>query len=174
MPSSLILARTCLTSSLRPFWFTWASRSVMALPPGLLRLVIACARWRGLRLVCRRVLTNLIPIPVSRPATGSSMDSPVYRIASSPLLSRSTPRERTVRLRMQLALGEAREAERQQQVALLARDVIGHQFADADHLVAVIGVGDEVGVLAESVEHGEAVGGEAPDAARRLLLVFRH
>src|SRR6185312_5113790 len=102
------------------------------------------------------------------------MDSPVYRIASSPLLSRSTPRKRAVGLRVQLALGKAREAEWPQQLAFLSHHVVGHQLADADHLVAVVGVGDEVGVVAELVEHREAVGREAADAARRLLLVFRH
>src|SRR5215469_17798315 len=72
---------------------------------------------------------------------------------------------------MQLSLGEAREAEGLEQVARLSADVVGHELADADHLVAVIGIRDDVDVLAEAVEHREAVGREAADAARRLLLV---
>ena len=41
---------------------------------------------------------------------------------------------------------------------------------DADHLVAVVRVGNHVDVLAEAVEHREIVGGEGADAAGRLLL----
>src|SRR5260221_9257927 len=46
MPSSSILARTCLTSSLRPLAPTWASKSVMTRPllPLLLSTSRACAR----------------------------------------------------------------------------------------------------------------------------------
>src|SRR5581483_3963652 len=50
----------------------------------------------------------------------------------------STPRERTVRYGMKLALGEAAEAKRLEQSALLAHHLLRHQLADADHLVAVI------------------------------------
>src|SRR3712207_8528862 len=63
----------------------------------------------------------------------------------------------------------AREAERFEQGLRLVHELLGHQRPYTDHLVAVVGVGDDVGVLAEGVEDGEAVGGEAPDPTRRLL-----
>jgi hypothetical protein len=72
---------------------------------------------------------------------------------------------------MEPAFGEAGEAERIEQVAVIAADIVGDQLADADHLVAMVGIRDHIDVLAEAVEHGEAVRREAADAARRLLLI---
>src|ERR1700724_2128608 len=132
MPSSLILRRTCLTSSSRPFALTWRSNSVMSVPRSLL---------------C------------------------VHPIARRPARPRLAPRERTVGSRMQLAGREAREAERLEQLAALAADVLGHELADANHLVAVIRVGDHVDILAEAVEHREIVGRETADAAGRFAPV---
>ena len=56
-----------------------------------------------------------------------------------------------------LALGVAREAERLEQRALFAEQLLRDELAHADHLVAVVGVGDHVDVLAEEVEHRETV-----------------
>src|SRR3990172_12445879 len=151
MPSSLILARTCLTRSLRPGALTWASRSVMGF--SLLRGLVGLSRRPapcGASIPPRPANFRPIPLPRSRP---------------------SAPGKRAVRRRVQPARGEAREAEGLQELSTRADDVVGHQLADPDHLIAVIGVGNDVDVLAEPVEHGEAVGGEAADAARRLLLV---
>ena len=70
---------------------------------------------------------------------------------------------------MQLALGVARQAERFEQGRRTAGDFFRDQLADADHLEAVIGVGDQVAVLMENVEDGETVRGETADAAGGLL-----
>src|SRR3546814_9914593 len=73
---------------------------------------------------------------------------------------------------MQVALGIAREAEGlQQRRRRAAQHLLGHQLADADHLVAVVRIRDHVGVLAKAVEHRERVRREAADAAGRLLAV---
>src|SRR6267143_535638 len=85
----------------------------------------------------------------------------------------STPRERAVGRRMELALREAREAERFEQLARSAAEVLGDELADPDHLVPVVRIRDHVGVVAKAVEHREVVGRETADAARRLLLVKR-
>src|SRR6185437_4810164 len=55
----------------------------------------------------------------------------------------------------------------------LAKQFLGDQCPDADHLVPVIGVGDDVGVLVEHVEDWEAVRGERADPAGRLMPVRR-
>src|SRR5579862_4693322 len=78
--------------------------------------------------------------------------------------SRSAPREGAVGRGMKFPLGKARKAERLQQIACRSADVVGHQMPDADHLVAVIGIGHHIHVVAEAVEDREAVGGEAADA----------
>src|SRR5713101_2470114 len=167
MPSSSILARTCLTSSLRPLAPTWASRSVMILPPAF-PVLDACGAARPKFhhrdteaqrfLICGNVASSVAPL---------CLCASVVKLAFYP----SAPGERAVRHRMEPAGGEAREAERLEQVARRADDVVGDQLADADHLVAVVGIGDDVDIVAEAVEHRKAVGGEAADAARRLLLV---
>ena len=74
---------------------------------------------------------------------------------------------------MQPARGETREAERLQQIARPATDVVGHELADTDHLVAVVRVRDHVRIVAKAVEYRKVVGGEATDAARRFLTVER-
>src|SRR6185437_577373 len=51
----------------------------------------------------------------------------------------SAPGKRTMRGRMQFALGEPREAERLQQLTLLAHQLLRHELAHADHFIAVIG-----------------------------------
>src|SRR5206468_913559 len=81
------------------------------------------------------------------------------------------PGKRAVRDRMQPSFGVPRKAERLKQRAFAAKQLFGYQFADADHLVAVIGVCDDVDVVAKAVEHGKIVRCEAAYAARRLLPV---
>ncbi|MND00696.1 hypothetical protein D3C83_194010 [compost metagenome] len=66
---------------------------------------------------------------------------------------------------MQFALLEARETEGLQEGALLAEELLRDQLADADHLVAVVGVGDDVDILAEGVEDREIVRREAAETA---------
>src|SRR3954452_6540226 len=78
-------------------------------------------------------------------------------------------RERRAAGGMQPPLLEAVEAERLQQPLRSPEHLLGDQSADTDHLVAVVGVGDDVGVLPEHVEDREAVRREAADATRRLL-----
>src|SRR5579863_10581936 len=97
----------------------------------------------------------------------------VLRQSCSAPWARSAPREGAVGRGMKFPLGKAGKAERLEQVARRPADVVGHQMADADHLVAVIGIGHHIDVVAEAVEDREAVGREAADAAGRLLLVKR-
>src|SRR5207237_6801969 len=83
----------------------------------------------------------------------------------------STPRKRTVRYRMQLAFGIAREPERREQRRLLAEQLTADELADADHLEAMIRVGDHVHVVAKAIEHRKTVRREATDPARRLVAI---
>src|SRR5262245_36906509 len=69
--------------------------------------------------------------------------------------SPSTPREWAVGGRVQLALSEPRKAERLKQRALLARQLLRHQLTDPDHLISVIGIGNDIDVLTERIEHRE-------------------
>src|SRR5262245_49731167 len=86
----------------------------------------------------------------------------------------STPGKRTVRHRMELPLLVAREAERFQESALVTgRDFFGDQLADADHLIAVVRVGNEVAVVTKDVEHGETVRREATEPPGRLPAIKR-
>src|SRR5262249_38349382 len=80
----------------------------------------------------------------------------------------SAPGERRVADRMQLAGLIPAEPERCEQRLLLAEQFLGNQRADANHLVTVVGVGDDVSVLVKHVEDGEAVRGERADPAGRL------
>jgi hypothetical protein len=65
------------------------------------------------------------------------------------------------------------EPEWREQALIFAEQLLGDQRADPDHLVPVIGIGDDVRVLAEHVEDGEAVRGERADPAGRLVPVRR-
>src|SRR5829696_6206655 len=86
---------------------------------------------------------------------------------------RSAPRVGAVRDGVQVAGGEALVAEGMQQRGVLAAQRARDLAADRDHLVAVVGVRDDVGVGAHVIEHGEVVGGEAADAARANVTVAR-
>src|SRR4030067_1018955 len=81
----------------------------------------------------------------------------------------SAPRKRAVGSRMQLALGEPRKAERLKQRALLAPQLLRHELAHADHFITVIGVGNDIDVLAEKIEHRKIVRREAAEPARVLF-----
>ena len=72
---------------------------------------------------------------------------------------------------MQFAPLEARETERLQKRALLTHNLLRHELADTEHLVAVIGIGDHIDILAEHIEHREIVRREAAEAAR-FFFVF--
>src|SRR5262245_40064681 len=112
MPSSLIFSRTCFTSSAPPGCWTWASRSVIAVSSPYSAFP-RCARRASLPAVqCLFGRSSFLASPL------------IYSDVAS------APRERRVRGRMQLALGEAAEAERPEQVALVAADIVRHQLAD--------------------------------------------
>src|SRR5215203_1963329 len=81
----------------------------------------------------------------------------------------SAPWERRVARWVQFSGLVAGETERFKQFLRLVHKLLRHQGADPDHLVAVVGVGDDVGILPEGVEDGEAIRGEAPDTARGLF-----
>src|ERR1700688_4816470 len=85
----------------------------------------------------------------------------------------STPRERTVGYRMEAPLGVSREPERLENRAALAQDLLRDQLSHANHLVAVIGVGHDVAVLAKDVEHRETVRRKCANPTARFLLVQR-
>src|SRR3546814_20760372 len=72
---------------------------------------------------------------------------------------------------MEPALAVARLPEGGEKRALLAQDLLRDQLADAQHLVAVVGIRDHVAVLAEDVEDGEGVGREAADTAGLLVVI---
>src|SRR5579872_1628219 len=144
MPSWPIFSRTILTRSARPGALTWASKSVIAVPFGI---------FLG---------------PATRAAC---LRRPVRAFVEVAKLS--APRKRAVRSRMQSTLGEAREAKRLEQLTRSPADVLRRERADADHLVAVVGVGDHVDVVAEAVEDREVVGGEGADAPGGLTFEVR-
>src|SRR5215471_21087309 len=85
--------------------------------------------------------------------------------------SASAPGERRVAGRVQVAAAVTAEPERRQQFLALAQQLPGDQRPDPDHLVPMIGVGDDVGVLVEHVEDGETVRRERADTAGRLVAV---
>src|SRR5687767_6883111 len=85
----------------------------------------------------------------------------------------STPRERTFGNGVELALRIAREAEGLEQGCLLPGDFLRYELTDAQHLVAVVGIGDDIDVVVELIENGEAVGSEAAKAARLLVLLVK-
>src|ERR1700674_1165083 len=143
IPNWPIFSRTCLTSSARPAALTWASKSVMDVP--LERFVVGTVFPGDSR-------------PGRLPSLSYSQLTTAMR--SSAEHERSAPRKRAVGGRMQSTLGEAREAKRPQQLARPAADVLGHELADTDHLVAVVRIGDYVDVIAETVEDWKIIGGE--------------
>ncbi len=69
---------------------------------------------------------------------------------------------------MQLSLRITGEAEGLKPARGLAADFLGDQLADADHLVAVVRVGDDEDILAEHVEDWKIVRREAAEAAGLL------
>src|SRR5258708_9349825 len=83
----------------------------------------------------------------------------------------SAPGERRVARGMQFAAAVPGEPERRQEPLFLAEQFLRYERPDTDHLVSVIGVGDDIRVLAENIEYREAVRGEGADPARRLVPV---
>src|SRR5688572_33042325 len=106
-------------------------------------------------------MPSLWRLSVSTNATNSA---PIQTTASA-------PRERTLRYRVQLALRIAREAEGFEQARFLARDLLRRELADAQHLITMVGVGDDEDVVAKFVEDREAIGSEAAKPARLLVLL---
>src|SRR5215213_2354434 len=80
----------------------------------------------------------------------------------------SAPWERRVARWVQFSGLVAGETERFQQFLRPVPKLLRPQGTDPDHLVAVVGVGDDVGVGPGGGEDGEAIGGEAPESARGL------
>src|ERR1700730_7530378 len=117
----------------------------------------------------RTCLTRSAPPEALTWASKSFIEFP-FQGTLSPLLA---PRERTVGSWMQLALGETREAERLQEIARPAADILGHEMADADHLIAVVRVGNHIDVVAETVEYRKIVGCKGTDAPGGLLFKLR-
>src|SRR5438045_2446777 len=78
---------------------------------------------------------------------------------------KSTPRKRTVRHRMQLPFRVTRKAEWREQRRIIAEKLRCDELADADHLEAVVRIGDHVDIVAKAIENRKAVGCEASDAA---------
>lgn len=58
---------------------------------------------------------------------------------------------------MELPRREAREAKGLEQWVIAPGELLGDQLADADHLIAVIRIGDDENIVAKAVEHREAV-----------------
>ena len=72
---------------------------------------------------------------------------------------------------MQLSLDVSGEPERLQDAALVAHDASGDQLPYPDHLVAVVGVCDDVDVFPEHVYDREAIRRKGTDPSRRLFPV---
>src|SRR5207244_2249054 len=70
----------------------------------------------------------------------------------------SAPRERTVRDGMQFPLYITRESKGLEDSAAPSPDLSGDQLDNSDHLVAMVGVGDDITVFTEDVEYRETVG----------------
>src|ERR687889_423207 len=80
------------------------------------------------------------------------------------LIRASAPREGRAAGGVQPPLLVAVEAERLQQLLPSPEHLLRHQRPHTDHLVAVVRVSDDVGVVPEGVEDREAVRREASDA----------
>src|SRR5262249_15147878 len=96
------------------------------------------------------------------------MQSPLRTQTRQTIRRPSAPPERAVADRMQLARSVTRKPERIEEHPMRSEKLVGDEIADADHLVAVVRIGDHIDVVAETVEHREAVRREAADSARRL------
>ena len=70
---------------------------------------------------------------------------------------------------MKVALCIAGEAKRVEEPGLVATDRLGDQLAHTNHLVAMVGVGDDEAVLPHAIKYRKAVRGECADAARGFL-----
>src|SRR3712207_4445491 len=88
------------------------------------------------------------------------------RMRALSVAERSAPGKRGAARRVQPPVLVTVETERREQLLGLTEELACHQLADADHLVAVVGVGDDVGVAVEGVEHRKAVRREAAEASR--------
>ena len=64
---------------------------------------------------------------------------------------------------MKLTLGKTSETERFQKLAILPHQLFRNKFANTNHFVAMVGVGDDVNVLAKFIEDREIVGCEATE-----------
>src|SRR5918997_5858790 len=114
---------------------------------------------------------DLLPLGVrrsTRPPSGlnSTSGAPISIVLITSLTS--APREGGIAGGVQPSGLVAGEAERFEQPLLLAQQLLGHQRPDPDHLVSVVGVGDDGGILPEHVEDGKTVRGEAADPPRGL------
>jgi hypothetical protein len=70
------------------------------------------------------------------------------------------PWKGTTGLREQFSLLISIKTKRIEQGLLLSHDLLGHELADPDHLIAVTGVGNKIAVLLHHVEDGETIRAE--------------
>ena len=68
---------------------------------------------------------------------------------------------------MQIAFGVTRIPERFEQCTFAAGDLISDQFTYTDHFVAMIGIGDEIAIVTDDIEHRKTVRRECAYATGR-------
>ena len=85
----------------------------------------------------------------------------------------STPWEGTVRYRMEFAIGITRQAKRFQQSGFFTLQFLGDQGTNTDHFIAVIGIGDDIGVFQWAVKNRKTIRRKTTDAAGRVLAIKR-
>src|SRR5690625_7370923 len=74
-----------------------------------------------------------------------------------------------MRNRMQLTPLETGEPERRQQPALFTEYFLCDQLADANHLEAVIGIGNDIAVVPKCIENGKTVQRKTTETARAFI-----
>ena len=74
---------------------------------------------------------------------------------------------------MQASLRVAREPEWLKQALFFTCNFIGNEFSNTNHFIPVIGVSNNVTVIAKNIEDRKAVGCECTYSTGRLFFVFR-
>src|SRR5215470_10881932 len=112
------------------------------------------------------IWSSVSPRPTAEPQASLSVPR-----GSSTASGRSAPGEGGVAHRVQVSGAVPAEPERGEQRLLLAEEFLRDQSTHTDHLEAVVGVGDHIGVLPEGVEDRETVRRERADSTAALVLV---
>ena len=75
---------------------------------------------------------------------------------------------------MQFTFLKAGKSKWFQQAGPVAAYLLGHELANAEHLVAMVGICDEVAILSKGIEYRKTVRGKCADTTGGLFLVQGH